>query len=86
MERSQERKQPTVKAMNAHLFAGTGYCMIYAEGWQARISWARTRKGVKQGRVINWSISDSMPAPETTVDQMGLSWVTIPADARVELS
>lgn len=79
-------KQPTVREINAHTFAGTGYCMVYAEGWQARISWARTRNGSKQGRIINWSIWDSAPAPETTMDRMGLSWVMIPANARVELS
>ena len=78
-------QQPTVRQINSHVFAGTGYCMVYADGWQARINWSRTRNGVKQGRVINWSILGPKP-PETAVDGMGMSWVTIPADARVELS
>lgn len=77
--------QPTIRQINSHLFAGTGYCMVYADGWQARISWARTQKGVKEGRVINIS-HDLNASPEMKEDRMGLHWVAIPTNARVELS
>lgn len=44
--------QPTVRQINQHTFAGAGICVVYAAGWQMRISRARTRKGVKEGRVV----------------------------------
>lgn len=50
--------------------------MVYASGFQMRIGRARTHKGVKQGRVINYS-------GRNTVD-VG-PWEEIPADATVEL-
>lgn len=78
-------QQATVRQINSHLFAGTGYCMIYADGWQARISWARTNKGTKQGRVINMSHGPNA-VPEVTEDRSGMHWVAIPSDAKVELS
>lgn len=88
------KTQPSVRQINSHVFAGCGYCIVYAQGycivyaqgWQARITWARTRKGIKQGRVLNLSIQGSGPAPKRELDRMGMSWVAIPADASVELS
>jgi hypothetical protein len=64
-------KQPTVRQINAHVFAGTGSCYIYSEGQPTlRISRARTRKGVVEGRVITGSTKE---------------WETIPADAEIDL-
>ena len=79
-------QQVTVRQINAHLFGGAGYCMVYATGWQARISWARTHNGVKQGRVVNLSVEPNVSQPEMAEDRMGLHWITVPDDARVELS
>jgi hypothetical protein len=64
-------KQPTVRQINAHVFAGTGTCYVYREGAPTlRISRARTRKGIVEGRVIIGSINE---------------WEHIPSDAIVEL-
>ena len=65
-------KQPTVREINAHVFAGTAYCYVnLPDGRRLRISRARTHKGVVEGRVILGSERD---------------WEPIPADAVVELS
>jgi hypothetical protein len=71
-------KQPTVRQINEHTFAGTGVCVVYAQGWQMRISRARTRNGVKEGRVVNWH---GERGPEGGLHD----WHPIPADAVVEL-
>ena len=63
--------QPTVREFNSHLASCSSYCYVYGEGFSFRISRARTRKGVVEGRVINGSPKD---------------WEVIPADATVELS
>ncbi len=65
-------KQPTVREINSHTFAGTAYCYVdLPDGRRIRISRARTRKGVVEGRVILGSDKD---------------WEVIPATAVVELS
>ena len=66
-------KQPTVRAINAHTFAGTGYCYVSTATGRPlfRISRARTRKGVIEGRIVNGS------------DKV---WEVIPADATIHLS
>jgi hypothetical protein len=74
-------KQPSVRAINDHTFAGTGVCMVYATGFQMRISRARTVKGVKQGRVVNYSYSGREASNVGPI----ADWQTIPADALVEL-
>ena len=68
-------KQPTVRKINSHVFGGTGYCYVsLPDGRRMRISWARSRKGIVEGRVIN----TSGWTPKT--------WEQIPANAVVELS
>ena len=64
-------EQPSVKAINAHVFAGTGSCYIDTrDGRRFRISRARTRKGIVEGRVICGSSRE---------------WEPIPAHASVEM-
>lgn len=75
-----------MREINSHVFTGTGYCVVYTNEWQSRITWARTRKGVKEGRVLNINRYSETSNPELKEDRMGISWVAIPADARVELS
>lgn len=63
---------PSVREINAHLWAATGYCYVdLPDGRRIRISRARTRKGVVYGRVISGSKK---------------TWETIPPGSRVELS
>jgi hypothetical protein len=63
---------PSPRQINAHLSSLTTYCYIDLPGGKRiRISRARTRKGVLEGRVINGS-------PKT--------WEPIPLDSHVELS
>ena len=63
--------QPTVRQINAHVFAGTGSCYIdLPDGRRFRISRARTRAGVIEGKVIMGSDKD---------------WETIPAASYIEL-
>jgi hypothetical protein len=65
-------KQTTVREINAHVFAGTGYCVIRMnDGSAVRISRAKTQSGQKMGRVVNGS---------------PLAWIAIPEDAVIELS
>lgn len=72
LNQSTKPSQPTVRKINSHLFGGSHYCYIdLPDGRRLRISRARTRKGVVEGRVILGSEKD---------------WETIPADAAVELS
>ena len=71
-------RQPTTREINAHLASMSGYCMVYADGWQMRISRARTRNGTKEGRVVNGS------GPKWQV--FSSDWKKIPVDATVELS
>jgi hypothetical protein len=74
-------KQATVRQINAHTFAGTGVCIVHADKWRMRISRARTRKGVTEGRVINF-VADVGSAKHCTDVK---DWEPIPADAVVEL-
>jgi len=69
------KQQPTVKQINNHLASMASYCMVYANGWQMRISRARTHRGVKEGRVIN-----------ITNRECHRDWHPIPEDATVELT
>jgi hypothetical protein len=65
-------KQPNVREINAHLFGGSRYCYVdLPDGRRLRISRARTRKGVVEGRVIVGSERD---------------WEAIPAGSHVELN
>jgi hypothetical protein len=65
-------KQPTVRQINAHTFAGSGSCYVdLPDGRRLRIARARTRKGVIEGRVIIGSARD---------------WEVIPAGSQIELS
>jgi hypothetical protein len=65
-------KQPTVRKINDHLWCGQHYCYVdLPDGRRLRISRARTRKGVLEGRVIIGSEKD---------------WEVIPPTARIELS
>jgi len=65
-------QQPTVREINAHLASCSSYCYIdLPGGGRIRISRARSRKGVVEGRVI-------LGSPK--------AWEVIPADAVVELS
>ena len=65
-------KQPTVREINAHLASSTSYCYVdLPNGGRLRISRARTRKGVVEGRVI-------LGSPK--------AWEVIPANAIIELS
>jgi hypothetical protein len=74
--------QATVRKINEHLASGASYCMVYATGFQMRISRARTIKGVKQGRVINYSYSGREASNVGPI----ADWEPIPTDATVELS
>lgn len=66
------KKQATVREINAHVWCGQAYCYVsLPDGRRLRISRARTRKGVVEGRVICGSEKD---------------WEVIPSDAVVELS
>ncbi len=78
-----QTEQPTVRQINDHLSSMTSYCMVYADGFQMRISRARTHKGVKQGRVINYNYSGRNAS---NVGPMTVDWQAIPADATVELT
>jgi hypothetical protein len=63
---------PSVRKINAHLWAATGYCYVdLPDGRRIRISRARTRNGVVEGRVISGSKK---------------TWEVIPLGSRVELS
>jgi len=65
-------KQPTVRQINAHVFAGTGTCYVYREGAATlRISRARTRKGKIEGRVIVGSPNDWEPILPGDVVELG---------------
>jgi len=65
-------KQPTVREINSRLMTGVGYCYIdLPDGRRLRISRARTRKGVMEGRVILGSPKD---------------WEVIPVGSNIELS
>jgi hypothetical protein len=65
-------KQPTARQINAHLASMTSYCYVnLPNGNRLRISRARTRHGVLEGRII-------LGSPKT--------WEIIPATATVELS
>lgn len=73
------KQQPTVRQINAHLFGGSAYCYVdMPDGSRLRISRARTRYGVVEGRVICWSHRASIHEAS--------DWAVIPADAVVELS
>lgn len=76
------KQQPTVKEINNHTFAGTGVCVVYVDGFQMRISRARTNKGVVEGRVITFSYSGRNAS---NVGPMK-DWQAIPVDATVELN
>lgn len=59
-------KQPTVRQINAHVWAGTRACYIdLPDGRRLRIARARTRKGIVEGRVILGSKKDWEPIPST---------------------
>ena len=75
-------KQPTVREINSHTFAGTGVCVVYASGFQMRISRARTRNGVKEGRVITYSYSGREASNVGPIR----AWEPIPAEAVIELN
>jgi hypothetical protein len=63
---------PTVREINAHLATMRGYCYVdLPDGRRIRISRARTRKGVVEGRII-------LGSPK--------AWEAIPAGSHVELS
>lgn len=64
--------KPTVREINSHLASYSAYCYVdLPDGRRLRISRARTRKGVVEGRVILGSPND---------------WEPIPAESRVDLS
>jgi hypothetical protein len=68
----QKMKQPTVREINAHVFAGTGNCYVYRAGKPTlRIGRARTRKGVVEGRVIVGSSNEWEPIPPDAVVELG---------------
>jgi hypothetical protein len=65
-------KQPTARQINAHLASMSSYCYVnLPNGNRLRISHARTRNGVLEGRVI-------LGSPKV--------WEVIPSTAIVELS
>ena len=65
-------RETTVRAINAHLWAGVGACYVdLPDGRRIRVSRVRTRRGVIEGRVILGSAR---------------VWETIPPDAEVELT
>ncbi len=70
-------KQPSVRQINGHLSSMTGYCVVYGVTWQMRISRARTRNGVKEGRVINFN---------GNIGREIRDWESIPDHATVELT
>lgn len=75
-------KQPTVREINAHLFAGQGVCMVYrTDGIQFRISRIRTRQGQREGRVITGGGYYNQNGGTRWLDD----WEAIPDDATVEL-
>jgi len=52
-------KQWTVRQINQHTFCGQGYCYVYlVDGRVLRITRARTRQGVVEGRVLErgWEV------------------------------
>lgn len=65
-------KNPTVRQINDRLWCGQGYCYITFDNRCIRVSRVRTVKGTLQGRVINGAEP--------------MTWATIPAHARIELS
>ncbi len=65
-------KTPSVREINEHLFGGSRYCYVnLPDGRRLRISRARTRKGVLEGRIVLGSDKE---------------WETIPEGSKVELS
>jgi hypothetical protein len=67
-------KQPTVREINAHVFAGVGAAYIQTkDGIRFRVSRVRTRNGTVEGKVINGNV------------HWLKEWHPIPADADVEL-
>jgi hypothetical protein len=65
-------KQPTVREINAHTFAGTGSCYVtFPTGRRIRIARARTRAGKLEGRPIRFG--------------NGPKWEEIPEKAEIEL-
>ncbi len=64
------KKQPTVRQINAHLFAGSKYCYIRFDGECIRIRRAKTVKGILQGHQIGGECK----------------WVEIPPHASIELT
>ncbi len=67
----------TARQINAHLMSGSSYCYVYGEGFQYRISRARTRKGVLEGRIVNGERADGRKLND---------WEPIPATAEVALT
>lgn len=48
-------RQPTVRAINSHVFAGTGYCYVtLPDDKRSRIGHAKSIKGALYGRVIGF--------------------------------
>lgn len=67
----------SVRAINSHLASFSSYCYVHmVDGRCMRISRARTRAGVVEGRVIN--VSGSW-------DHRPNAWEPIPPDSTVEL-
>ena len=64
-------KQPTVREINTHLFGGVHSCYVnMPDGNRLRISVARTRKGVLEGRIVNGSASVWKIIPVTTTIEL----------------
>lgn len=75
-------KLPTVRQINAHLWCGQRYCYVdLPDGRRMRISRARTRKGIMEGRIINTSGWEPKH-----LDSIGIGWEPIPEGSSVELS
>lgn len=72
----------TTRQINSHLASMVGYCVVYADGFQMRISRARTRKGIMEGRVINYSYSGRNAVNVGPIRD----WEPIPENATMELS
>jgi hypothetical protein len=73
----QNTNQPTVRQINAHLASCSSYCCVYGTTYSFRISRARSRNGVVEGRIINGNWQDARSPKD---------WEVIPADAVVELT
>ncbi len=63
--------QVTLRQVNAHLWAATGSAYVnLPDGRRLRISYMRTRKGVREGRVVLGSAKPWEVIPDTATIEL----------------